>query len=61
MSYKLDALIDCLKLLAKSKRKKKRKKKNVEIISNIIIGVTAYSDNEVGKIQIVSREREHAF
>lgn len=38
-----------------------QKKKNVEIISNIIIGATAYSDNEVGKIQIVSREREHAF
>lgn len=58
VSYKLDALIDCLKLLTKSKKKKKR---NIEIISNIIISVTAYSDNEVGKIQIVSRECEHAF
>lgn len=58
VSYKLDALIDCLKLLTKSNKKKKR---NIEIISNIIISVTAYSDNEVGKIQIVSRECEHAF
>lgn len=57
VSYKLDALIDCLKLLTKSKKKKR----NIEIISNIIISVTAYSDNEVGKIQIVSRECEHAF
>lgn len=58
VSYKLDALIDYLKLLTKSNKKKKR---NIEIISNIIISVTAYSDNEVGKIQIVSRECEHAF